>query len=496
MKRLKAVLICLLLVLCVLPVQAEDTSFYYQYLKDTLIPQKGLVNGGLITAKGGKLGSAMADSFRGILSAAVMDFDGDGLLEMITVEGDHGSVKNADYAWRLCLYGESGLLDTKDNVVWVESGASRGTLSVDIQRSEGKVYIICDANIQNMDSSDWDYHSRRFYTVENRLLADLSDYESLLHSNSGISLQDTAGWTTLCSAELAWDSVQILDFTHLAEYAGTPSLAQLFIPPEINLADTVPEIQDTGSSRLMKQIEEITPLLHISTDTLDGGEFAFVYDAENGCRVKITSDGFGTVREVWISDSGLYDKNWALKHIDDYLNLDMTEELKSIFRVVAGEPPVLIGSEKSDQDRIVFRNQGEADVDKAHIVIEKAVYTAASGSVTSSVTVTWPDDAEQESEIPSSESASPIPSAAPDAGNDDSSAAAGFTSYTAKTTKKGVNVRQQPDQSSKKVTQLGKGEEVTVIGSAEDEKGVTWYQIITRKGKEGYIRGDLLKRVE
>jgi len=68
MKRLKAVLICLLLVLCVLPVQAEDTSFYYQYLKDTLIPQKGLVNGGLITAKGGKLGDAMADSFHGILS--------------------------------------------------------------------------------------------------------------------------------------------------------------------------------------------------------------------------------------------------------------------------------------------------------------------------------------------------------------------------------------------------------------------------------------------
>ena len=516
MKRIMAALLCLLLVLATFSAQAEDVSFYYQYLRDSLIPKAGQASSDLLAAKAGKLGATLAASCSGVISAAVMDFDGDGQLELFTVEGGQSTKPYSDYAWRLGLYGEEGLLDTKDNVVWVESGACGGSMKVDIQRSEGKVYIICDVSIQNMDSSEWDYHSRRFYAVENRGLADLTEYESLLHSNSGISLQNEAGWTTLCSAELTWDSVQVLDFSSLSASVSDPALAQIYIPREVNLASAVPEYQDTEATLLMKKIENVTPLLHVSTDTLENGDFAFIYNAENGCRVDIISDPAGAVREVRILDSGLYDKKWALKHIDGYLDMDMTEELKSIFRVVAGEPPVLIGSEKSNQDRIVFRNQGEIPAGSAWVIVEKAVYTAAAGSVTSSVVLTWPDAAEQDSEAHPAGEAAPEQSAeqplnqvseqpaeqasdpSAEQGSDVSEAPDSdlFQSYTAKTTKKGVNVRQEPDQRSKKIAQLGKGEEVTVTGAVQDAQGTTWYQVVTRKGKEGYIRGDLLKRAD
>ncbi len=70
-----------------------------------------------------------------------------------------------------------------------------------------------------------------------------------------------------------------------------------------------------------------------------------------------------------------------------------------------------------------------------------------------------------------------------------------FVPYQARTTRKGVNVRKEPDQDSSRVTQLEKGSTVTVLGEIAGANGETWLQIETRKGKQGYIRGDLVERV-
>ena len=70
-----------------------------------------------------------------------------------------------------------------------------------------------------------------------------------------------------------------------------------------------------------------------------------------------------------------------------------------------------------------------------------------------------------------------------------------FVPYQARTTRKGVNVRKEPDQDSSRVTQLEKGSTVTVLGEVAGANGETWLQIETLKGKQGYIRGDLLERV-
>ena len=71
-----------------------------------------------------------------------------------------------------------------------------------------------------------------------------------------------------------------------------------------------------------------------------------------------------------------------------------------------------------------------------------------------------------------------------------------FEPYTARTTKKGVNVRKRPDQGSDRVTQLSRGDKVTVLGEEKNKNGETWYQIRTVKGKDGYIRSDLLERAD
>ena len=72
-----------------------------------------------------------------------------------------------------------------------------------------------------------------------------------------------------------------------------------------------------------------------------------------------------------------------------------------------------------------------------------------------------------------------------------------WQAYTARTTAKGVNVRKKPSQSAGRVTQLNKkGEQVTVLSMETNDKGETWYLIETTKGKKGYIRSDLLERIE
>ena len=122
MKRPTVLFFCLLLIFCSVSAQAEDVSPFYGYLRDTLLPQKGLVSGGMIPAKAGKLGSTMVASCSGVISAIVLDFDGDGQLELLTVEGDRSTEKYEDYAWRLALYGETGSLDTKEHVASVLTG--------------------------------------------------------------------------------------------------------------------------------------------------------------------------------------------------------------------------------------------------------------------------------------------------------------------------------------------------------------------------------------
>lgn len=71
-----------------------------------------------------------------------------------------------------------------------------------------------------------------------------------------------------------------------------------------------------------------------------------------------------------------------------------------------------------------------------------------------------------------------------------------FSSYLAKTTTKKVNVRTRADGESKTVTQIkDAGTVVTVIGEEYSANGVLWYAVVLADGRNGYIRGDLLERV-
>ena len=63
----------------------------------------------------------------------------------------------------------------------------------------------------------------------------------------------------------------------------------------------------------------------------------------------------------------------------------------------------------------------------------------------------------------------------------------------AETVKAEVKVRVEPDKKSAKVSQLGhSGAIVTVLDEAYDTEGVLWYYIRTQKGKEGYVRNDMI----
>lgn len=71
-----------------------------------------------------------------------------------------------------------------------------------------------------------------------------------------------------------------------------------------------------------------------------------------------------------------------------------------------------------------------------------------------------------------------------------------FSSYLAKTTTKKVNVRTRADGESKTVTQIkDAGTVVTVIGEEYSANGVLWYAVVLADGRNGYIRSDLLERV-
>ena len=69
--------------------------------------------------------------------------------------------------------------------------------------------------------------------------------------------------------------------------------------------------------------------------------------------------------------------------------------------------------------------------------------------------------------------------------------------YYAVTNKKNVNMRIEPNSSSRLVMQIRtKGTKLTVHSSVQDKKGNIWLQVETQKGKKGYIQSTLLTRTE
>lgn len=81
-------------------------------------------------------------------------------------------------------------------------------------------------------------------------------------------------------------------------------------------------------------------------------------------------------------------------------------------------------------------------------------------------------------------------------GTAEPAAAAQTGPRTARTAKAKVNVRAEMDPKSARVAQIAKkGTQVTVTEESRDADGTLWYRIQTENGKEGYVRGDMLKEV-
>lgn len=81
-------------------------------------------------------------------------------------------------------------------------------------------------------------------------------------------------------------------------------------------------------------------------------------------------------------------------------------------------------------------------------------------------------------------------------GTAEPAAAAQTGPRTARTVKAKVNVRAEMDPKSARVAQIAKkGTQVTVTEESRDADGTLWYRIQTESGKEGYVRGDMLKEV-
>lgn len=81
-------------------------------------------------------------------------------------------------------------------------------------------------------------------------------------------------------------------------------------------------------------------------------------------------------------------------------------------------------------------------------------------------------------------------------GTAEPAAAAQTGPRTARTAKAKVNVRAEMDPKSARVAQIAKkGTQVTVTEESRDADGTLWYRIQTESGKEGYVRGDMLKEV-
>lgn len=59
----------------------------------------------------------------------------------------------------------------------------------------------------------------------------------------------------------------------------------------------------------------------------------------------------------------------------------------------------------------------------------------------------------------------------------------------------GAIIRQSASTASARVGGAAKGELLTVLGEAKDEKGIVWYQVQTKDNKTGYVRSDLVELV-
>ena len=395
-----------------------DISRFYEYLNTQVVPGTGVVTSQTVQNKAYHLADTLASRCTGLISAAVCDLNGDRHSEMVTVTGVPLSGQNRKYGYQLTLYGlnrETGAVeqwDTTGPVVWVETETGSGTLSVHLQKSEGVCYLLCDANISNYTSSEWDYRTHRVYTVDGKAFTDITDFEAQLRGNSGIALHDAHKTeTVLCEANLEWKTSVTTDHTSLQPYLQQPESARRFRPVVLNLQDYVTEQQVSQGNvdRLIRELEEQGfVLVHLSVSDQENNQKQYRYRSDKDCDLYVTIDAqSGQILSVFLSDARLYTNINYLKKRNQYLALDMTDELKALYHailrsqalaltdsVVHGlESVPLTGNEKSNLDRINFYNRRTEVIGGIELFIEKGVFTAAAGSNTSFIRLTLPPDA-------------------------------------------------------------------------------------------------------
>ncbi len=420
-------------------VETNDTFFvrmkgsvasFYIYLRDHVVPQIGLVGADPVPVRAYELADSMIRNASGLVCAAVCDLNGDGQNEMVTVTAGKIQAQYDPYGYGLNLYGRSPetgnveLWDTAENVARADAGTGSGYLSVHIQRSENTVYIICYAYSGNFDSTEWDYKTTRIYRVEGQKIVDITDYEGFVRGNSGISLsepQDTR--TALCYADLQWETGRTTDYTHLAEYLRDVDSSRQYSPVKVDLEDYTQSkgIERARVDQLIREIEEnVCSVIHQNTSQTGDGQTEYAYSTALDCGLYITArNSDGAITSVTINDSAHYDQSLYLDHMNQYLDTDMTGELKRLLACVFQSEALklsdaerfglatvpLIGNQRSNLDQINFYNKRLETVGSVVLEAGKAVYTAGATSNNSYVLLTFsPASAEKE----------PAPPAKPD----------------------------------------------------------------------------------
>ncbi len=410
-----------------------EVAAFYQYLRDQVVPQVGLVSGEAVPMPPYKLAETMASRAGGLISAVVCDLDGDGKNELLTVTGGKSARKNALYAWQLNLYGRSpetgeiSFLSRVEDALYLETDTNSGSMSVHIQASEGTVYILCDASVTNFTSSAWDYTLHHIYRVDADQIADLTAFESQLRGNTGVSLHRADDESTLlCSASLRWEEGRITDHTRLADGLSLPEGAAAYTPQVLNLADYAESrgVEKSRVDQLVQDLESgVCQVVHLSTADAGNGCTEYVYHTDLNCVITVGArNEDGALMYVQISDAKLYDRSFYLKKISAYLESDMSDALKSLLSCMLRSSALnltaeeadwisgaeLIGTERSDWDRIVFYNRKEETIGGVTLTVEKSVNTAGAGGNSSTVRLTLiaePEAAPSES----SEASDPAP---------------------------------------------------------------------------------------
>ena len=372
----------------------KSIAKFYLYLRDWVVPRIGLVSDTPFISPDFGLADALRSSSSGLISAAVCDLNGDGKNEMITVSGGDSSQPYTVYGYQLNLYGQNRdtgaveLWDTVDDVACAIGDACDGYLTVHMQQSEDAIYLICYASVGSFTATVFDHSSRRFYRVEGRQIEDITDYESQLRGNSGLSLHRSNNQqTVLCRADLEWNGGVTRDYTQLAAYLQDVKSAKCYRPVIVDMsAYTDARNIDAGQvAQLISAIEsQVCQVVHLYTFQEENGQTSYSYDTDLGCGLMLwASDDDGSITKVRIYDDDLYDLDQCLDDMDGYLNSDMTEELKTLLRCVLrtlginGElPETLIGNKMSVEHEVSYYNERETAVGSAALLIQKAIYTA------------------------------------------------------------------------------------------------------------------------